>query len=260
MRALLPTPADEVDLHAFYAEDWLAGGGLRVNFVASVDGAAQAEGRSEGLQTRGDNRVFAALRDLADVVLAGAGTVTIEGYRAVKVSERRKAIRRDYGLRESLPTAVVSRSLRFDPESALFTDAAPDARTIVLTCETAPVERRIALARVADVLICGGSAVDPVLARRALEERGLTRILSEGGPIAFGSLAVAGVVDELCLSITPMLVGPGPTRIVDGTAPWPAARELTLAGLLEEDGALFARYRALADTAANRDESPGVPS
>lgn len=243
MRALLPELAEDVDVHAVYSAGWLDAGGLRVNFVASADGAAQLAGKSEGLQTKGDNRVFAALRDLADVVLAGAGTVAIEGYRAVQVSDRRRAVRRDYGLRDVLPTAVLSRSLRFDPESALFTDAEPDARTVVLTCEAAPAERRAALARVADVAICGGELVEPALARRALEDRGLTRILSEGGPISFADLALGGVVDELCLSLTPLLVGPGPTRITNGPAPWPDPTQLTLVDLLEEDGALFARYR-----------------
>ncbi len=243
MRALLPAPHDEVDVHAFYAADWLEDGGLRVNFVTSADGAAQAEGKSGGLQTAGDNRVFAALRDLADVILAGAGTVTIEGYRAVVVSDKRAAIRRDLGLRDVLPTAVVSRSLRLNPDSALFTVAAPDARTIVLTCEAAPAERRTALEKVADVAICGGELVDVPVARAALEQRGLTRILSEGGPTAFAHLMAGGVVDELCLSLTPMLVGPGPTRITSGTELWDEAAALRLTGLLEEDGALFLRYR-----------------
>lgn len=244
MRALLPAPSPDVDVHAFYADGWLERGGLRVNFVSSVDGAAQADGRSEALQTPGDNRVFAALRDLADVVVAGAGTVTIEGYRAVVLSERRTALRREFGLRDVLPTAVISRSLRLDPESALFAGAPPRARTIVLTCEAAPRERRAALAKVADVAICGAERVDPALARAALEERGLTRILSEGGPIAFAQLALAGVVDELCLSVTPMLVGPGPSRIIAGAALWTTPLRLRLAGLLEEDGAVFLRYRA----------------
>src|SRR5919201_6126548 len=126
MRALLPTRNDDVDVHAFYSSDWLDAGGLRVNFVSSADGAAQAEGKSAGLQTPGDNRVFAALRDLADVVVAGAGTVTIEGYRAITVSDERAEIRRSYGLADVLPTAVISRSLRLNPDSALFRDAAPE--------------------------------------------------------------------------------------------------------------------------------------
>jgi riboflavin biosynthesis pyrimidine reductase len=243
MRALLPPSNDEIDVHAFYAADWLDDGGVRVNFVSSADGAAQAEGKSEGLQTAGDNRVFAALRDVADVILAGAGTVTIEGYRAVVVSDKRRAIRRDLGLREVLPTAVISRSLRLNPDSALFTDAVPDARTIVLTCDAAPAERRAALEKVADVAICGGETVDVPLARAALEQRGLTRILSEGGPTAFAQLMAGGVVDELCLSLSPMLVGPGPTRITAGAELWEQSVALRLTGLLEEDGALFLRYR-----------------
>jgi riboflavin biosynthesis pyrimidine reductase len=243
MRALLPEPADDVDVHAFYAADWLDQGGLRVNFVSSADGAAQADGRSAGLQTKGDNRVFAALRDLADVVIAGAGTVTIEGYRAVHLSAKRAAIRRDHGLRAVLPTAVISRSLRLDPVSALFADAPPDARTIVLTCEAASADRRGALEKVADVAVCGGERVEPVLARAALEERGLTRMLSEGGPTTFGYLLEGRAADELCLSFTPMLIGPGPSRITAGPAGWDEPLGIQLTGLLEEDGALFLRYR-----------------
>lgn len=240
MRALLPTPADDVDLHAFYSDGWLGSGGLRVNFIASVDGAAQAAGKSAGLQTPGDNRIFAVLRDLADVVLAGAGTVVAEGYRAVSMSPARAGIRREHGLPDALPVAVISRSLRLDADAAVFA-AAASARTIVLTCAAAPADRRAALAEVADVVTCGADTVEPGLARRALEQRGLTRILSEGGPSAFADLVRGGVVDELCLSISPLLVGPGPTRITSGPD-WPAAAGLTLFGLLEEDGALFARY------------------
>jgi riboflavin biosynthesis pyrimidine reductase len=243
MRALLPTPADDVDVHAFYAADWLADGGLRVNFVASTDGAATEDGVSRGLQTPGDNRVFAALRDLADVVVAGAGTVRIEGYAAIKVSDRRRAIREQHRLRPTVPLAVVSRSLRLNPAAELFTAAAVDAPTIVLTCAAADATRRAALERVADVVVCGDVTVDFAAAGVALADRGLTRILCEGGPTLFAELARSGVVDELCLSVTPVLTGPGARRIVAGD-PWLGdPRPLSLTGLLEEDGALFCRYR-----------------
>jgi riboflavin biosynthesis pyrimidine reductase len=232
MRALLPEPIDDVDVHEFYARDWLDGGGIRMNFVASVDGAATEDGVSRGLQTPGDNRVFAALRDLADVVLAGAGTVRTEGYSAIRLSARRTAIRRGHGLAERLPTAVVSRSLRLDPRAALFTEAPPDARTIVLTCGAGDPAVR-------DVDFAGAHA--------ALIERGLTRILSEGGPTLFAEMARAGAVDELCLSVTPLLTGPGARRIVAGDL-WPGDPvQLALTGLLEEDGALFCRYRVQRD-------------
>lgn len=242
MRALLPDHRDDADVHAHYAVDWLEPGGLRVNFVAAVDGAVSASGRSRGLQTPGDNVVFAALRDLADVVAVGAGTAVAEGYRAVRLGERRRALRREHGLSEQLPVAVLSRTLRLDPASSLFADAAPDARTLVLTCNAADPERRQALNRVAEVIDCGAQTVDPALARQALEKRGYQRILCEGGPTVFSDLAEAGVVDELCLSVTPMLSGPGAGRITAGNA-WESALPLSLVGLLEEDGALFCRYR-----------------
>jgi riboflavin biosynthesis pyrimidine reductase len=100
---------------------------------------------------------------------------------------------------------------------------------------------------VADVVVCGDSDVDFAGAHAALVERGLTRILSEGGPTLFAEMARAGVVDELCLSVTPLLTGPGARRIVAGEL-WPGDPvALGLTGLLEEDGALFCRYRVQRD-------------
>jgi riboflavin biosynthesis pyrimidine reductase len=242
VRVLLPRPEPDVDVHDYYAADWVRDGGLRVNFISSADGAATSDGLSAGLQTPGDNRVFAALRDLADIVLAGAGTVRKEGYSAVELPADRCALRREYGLAAALPTAVVSRSLRLDPGSGLFT-ATGDARTIVLTCAAADASAQAALRRVADVVICGEQDVDLALARAELAARGHTRILCEGGPTLFAQLARAGVADELCLSLTPILTGPGARRIVAGEL-WPdGPRPLRLTGLLEEDGALFCRYR-----------------
>ncbi len=243
MRSLMPHPAEDVDVHAFYAESWLERGGLRANFVTSADGAAHAMGTSKGLQTPGDNVVFTALRDLADVVLVGSGTVTSEKYRPVHLSPERQQVRMQHGLARLQPIAITTGSLRLDPDDRLFTDTDPGARTIVLTCASADADRRAALARVADVLTCGEDVVEPVLVRQALEERGLTRILSEGGPTAFAGLAAAGVVDELCLSLSPILVGPGAGRIVAGADEWPDARGMELVGLLEDAGALFLRYR-----------------
>jgi riboflavin biosynthesis pyrimidine reductase len=242
MRALIPGLVDDVDIHAYYAAGWLDRGGLRVNFVSAADGAVHAGGLSRGLQTPGDNAVFAALRNLADVVHVGSGTAVAEGYGPIVPGAERRAIRRSYGLREVVPVAVQSRSLALDPDNELFTEAQPEARTIVLTCAAADPERRRLLKPVADLVDCGDETVEPALVRRALEERGLTRILSEGGPSVFADLARHGVVDELCLSITPILGGPGPGRISAG-AEWPSPLPLTLLGLLEEDGSLFCRYR-----------------
>lgn len=242
MRALLPDLVTDVDVHAFYARDWVDRGGVRVNFVASADGGAHANGKSRGLQTPGDNMVFAALRDLADVVLVGSGTANAEGYRTARLSPERRRIRSAHGLPPELPIAITTRSLNLDPASPVFAAGESGPRTLVLTCAAADSGRRRALARVADVIVCGQDAPEPALVRRELQARGLTRILSEGGPTAFAELAAGGVVDELCLSLSPMLVGPGAGRIVSGAAQWPVPRGLELAGLLEDDGALFLRY------------------
>ena len=244
MRALLPEAAEKVDLPRHYARDWLDVGGVRANFISSVDGAVTVAGLSRGLQTPGDNRVFAVLRDLADAVLVGAGTARLEGYAVVRLSTRRRAVRREFGLDETLPTVVVSHSLQVDPRSALFAASGP--RTIVITRAAADQSVRAQLESVADVLVCGDEVVDLGAARLALAERGLTRLVCEGGPTLFAGLAQAGLVEELCLTVSPQLAGPGAGRIVGGPG-WPldmAGRNpLRLEGLLVEDEALFCRYR-----------------
>jgi len=244
MRALLPASADsadpDVDLHAHYATDWIERGGLRVNFVSSIDGAATTDGRSRGLQTPGDNRIFAALRDLADVVLIGAGTARAENYQARPVAAQRSEVRQRYNITPDLPIAVISKSLNLDPTSNLFAPAGP--RTIVLTCNAANPDARSRLDPVADVAVCGETEVELANVQHALRERGRIRVLCEGGPHLFAELLGGGLVDELCLSVTPILAGPGATRITAGHV-IPEPIDAQLHGLLEEDGALFCRYR-----------------
>jgi riboflavin biosynthesis pyrimidine reductase len=245
MRELVPTFTDDVDIHEFYARGWIDEGGLRMNFVSSLDGAASIQGQSRGLQTPGDNAVFAAMRDLADVVLVGAGTARDEGYRPSKPGAQRRANRERFGLAPVPPIALVSRALTLDPAWNLFTGAEPDVRTVVITCAASDPSVRAALAEVADVLVLGDESVDLAAILPALGERGLTRVLGEGGPSIFGEFAAAGLVDELCLSVSPLLAGPGPQRITHGM-PWPdGPRPYSLYGLLEEDGALFGRYHAV---------------
>ncbi|MEO9139231.1 MAG: dihydrofolate reductase family protein [Jatrophihabitans sp.] len=241
MRALLPAPVDDVDLHAYYAAGWLDRGGIRANFVSSVDGAVSTSGTSKTLQTESDGVVFAVLRDLADVVLVGAGTAVAECYHPIPFSERRLEIRRSYGLRPELPVAVISRSLRLDPDDVFFTDATAAQRPIVLTTEAADAEKRRLLKQVADVVDCGDQVIDSVLVRQALVERGLTRILCEGGPTVLNDLIREGVVDELCVTLAPTLVGGGPPRMT-GDHEWAAPAGVTLVGLVEDAGNLFCRY------------------
>lgn len=206
---------------------------LRVNFVSTLDGAATgANGRSGSINTEADGVVFHLLRRLSDVVVVGAGTVRTEGYQ--RLGEE------DGG---ALPLAVVSNSARMP--GALLAPAPGRGPALLLTRADAPpealAEARDALGEEA-VLVCGESAVDLVAARAALESRGLTRILAEGGPSLLGAMLEQGVVDELDLSWAPRLVGGDGPRIVRS-----AALDVALApmAMVEAEGTVMGRWRVL---------------
>ncbi len=248
MRRLLPVPADEVDLTSAYAMPPGAVRHLRANFVCSADGAVSVAGRSGGLSGPADKRVFTTLRDLADVVLVGAGTARAEGYRPARADPSRRAARREAGLAEVPTIALVSSALALDPGLPVLAEA--EVRTIVVTHAAAPAGARTALAGVADLVIAGADRVDLASALDQLAARGLARVLCEGGPRLLGSLLAADLVDELCLTVSPLVVGPGAGRIVAGP-PVDAVQPVRLVHALEEDGALFLRY-ALARSEAAR--------
>lgn len=209
---------------------------LRVNFVSSIDGAATVDGKSGGLGGEADHRVFDILRTLCDVVLVASGTVKAEGYGAMILDAPSVDARVLAGLKPQPTFAIVSGSLDLDPSSDVFAKA--PVRPLVITTSSAPPNE--ALGAVADVVACGSKTVDPVLMVSKFVERGLTRIHCEGGPSFFGSLIAADVVDELCLTVSPLLVGGDSGRIAKGAVPDP--RTMSLAGVLRSDDTLLLRY------------------
>jgi riboflavin biosynthesis pyrimidine reductase len=218
---------------------------LRANMVASLDGAATVDGRSGGLSGAADEQVFAMLRAHADVILVGAGTARAERYGPVRPESEglRWAFLRD-GRPPSAPIAVVTRALDLDTTSPLFTEAPPHARTIVITTESAPADRRAAAARTAEVIMAGEASVDLKAAVDALAERGHPRISCEGGPHLLAQLAGAGLLDELCLTMSPLLAGPDADRIITGGLPMRGGgtQPFTLAHVLADEGFLICRY------------------
>jgi riboflavin biosynthesis pyrimidine reductase len=239
VRRLFPDVRD-LDDDASLAEAYRAPAGrfLRVNFIASLDGATTVSGRSRGLQSPGDLRVFRMLRALADVVLVGAGTAVAEGYGPMSDDSAVGRMRLALGRPATAPIAVVSRRASLDPRSTLAGGSSP---TILITCEAADPDRRTALAEAGlDVWVCGGHDVDLPTAVDRLVERGLAEITCEGGPQLLRSALAAGVVDELDLSMAPALVG-GEVRLV-GDEPLHDVVRLDLRQVLEEDGMLFTRY------------------
>ncbi|MEV7144018.1 pyrimidine reductase family protein [Streptomyces tauricus] len=215
---------------------------LRANMVSTLDGAAQHDGRSQPISSAADMRIFGTLRGLADVVIVGAETVRQEGYRPARAREDFAARRAAAGQGPAPAIAVVSASLDLDFSLPLFTS--PLLPTLLLTGAAAAPDRIAAAEKAgARVVIAGdGTGVEPARAVRALAGLGLRRLLTEGGPRLLGQLVAAGVLDELCLTVSPMLTVGDAQRIAGGpSVAVPSRFELT--SLLEEDGFLFSRYR-----------------
>ncbi|MBA3232518.1 MAG: pyrimidine reductase family protein [Propionibacteriales bacterium] len=240
MQSLYPTSPSELDdgdlagLYAYPSERrW-----VRANFVTTLDGAAQgSDDRSGSLSSKADQRVFAILRSLCDVVVVGANTARVEGYLPVLAAETSTQLRNDLGLASVPAIAIVSRSLRID--STLLQGG--DAPTFVITTESAPVELRREVEALVRVIVVGDDGIDWGTALDRLGGHGYQRVLCEGGPSLMRDLVASGQLDELCLTLTPHLTAGDRLRITHGEAVDPVPR-LHLRHLLEADGELFCRY------------------
>ena len=218
VRLLLPEVREISDPDLFDLYD-APGPHLRAGFVTSVDGAIAVDGVSAGLGSRADKAVFRALRVCADAVLVGAGTARAEDYGPVRYSPEAAAWRATHGRAPETPVVVVSRSGEVNDRLR--------AGPVILAV---PPE----VDADGDVI----PTVEPSALVAALHERGLTRLLCEGGPSLLTSLLAAGVVDELCLTTSPTAVGEGPHLL--GAVP---RTSLTLVSLVYEDpGVLLARW------------------
>ncbi len=172
------------------------------------------------------------------MIVVAAGTARDEGYGPPRTSAANQAARVARGQTAFPRLALVTRSLDLDPTSAMFAEA-PE-RPLVFTVTDAPEERRAALAAVAEVVTVGHDGVEPGALLAELHRRGHRTVLVEGGPSFNAQLVAAGLVDEVNLSVSPMLVGGTSARVAQGGAEHPT--ELALAHLWEGGGLLFARY------------------
>ena len=213
---------------------------VRANMIESADGAATVDGLSGGLGGSADHEIFGLLRALAGVILVGAGTARAEAYRPARATPRWAALRA--GRPGTPPIAVLSGRLDLDPEGPLLAAAPAAARTIVITSESAPADQRAQIARHADVIIGGEHEVTAAAAVSALAGQGYREILAEGGPHLLGQLAAAGLIDELCVTISPVLAGGPAGRIIQGPASRPASRLALAHVLADDDGYLLCRY------------------
>jgi riboflavin biosynthesis pyrimidine reductase len=244
MQRLFPEPG-EVDIAEVY------GGTLApphpdrphvtVNMVASVDGKTAVDGRSGGLSSPPDKAIFRLLRSLADVVLVGAGTARAEGYGTVKAADDVRAQRAARGQTPVAALAIVSRSVNLDWTSSVFTE--PTRRPFVLVPADAPTSSLRAAEKVATVITAGEGGVDLATALGILRrDHGVASVLCEGGPSLNGQLAAGRLLDQLCVTVSPAVVG-GDSATILGAVDLPSLLDLTLASALLSEGALFLRYR-----------------
>ena len=233
IRRLHPDPAEVDTLDDYAVPD--TDRHLRVNMVCGVDGGAAVEGRVGVLSGAADQVLLHELRTLCDVLLVGAGTIRAEGYGPIRLSEEQQQRRVAAGIAPVPRLAVLSRSLDLDLESPVFTKAT--ARPILLTTAGASPHRRAEAAKMADLLDTDGlpDAID------RLARTGLPRILSEGGPHVLSQLYAAGLVDELCLAIAPVVTGGEDLRITAGP-PLKPPKMQQLTAVSEREGFLFLRY------------------
>jgi riboflavin biosynthesis pyrimidine reductase len=182
---------------------------IAVNMVSSADGKATLAGRTAPMSAETDRELFHHLRTQADGILVGAGTVRIERYGRVTKTPELQAKREREGVRADAIAVIVSRSGDLPEDLGVLAEA------------------RI-LADLADL--------------RSLREEGIRSLLCEGGPHLNSTLFHEGLVDELFLTVAPVIAGPGESlTIVEGVT-LPDAVELELLTAHEAQGHLFLRY------------------
>lgn len=205
---------------------------LRINLIAAVSGdAAGVDGTSETLSNPADRAILRAIRDVSDAVVVGAASVRAEGYRVP--------------LRSKLVVVTSTGDLsghRIAPERA---------DRVVVICPAAAAARvrsslGDSLCNLATTLVAPDTdgRLSPADIVQTLHAQGLTSLICEGGPSLAGQFLQAGLVDELCLSTSPIVIGSG--LPVFGTERFDASA-LSLTQLLIDDGsALYARWRVQA--------------
>ncbi|MCY3786356.1 MAG: dihydrofolate reductase family protein [bacterium] len=203
--------------------------------VTSVDGAVSVQGRSGALGGPADWAVLSALRGRADAIVVGAGTARAEDYGPLTLAAPARERRLARGQAPEPLLAVVSASGALDPTARLFSGPRPR----LYLPESAPPQRRAALEAVADVRTAGVATVEAEAVTADLAAEGRTLVLLEGGPRLNACFAAADLIDEFCITRSPLLAGGGPGLIDAGPL---ATRDLLLDRLLVADGMVFARY------------------
>ena len=241
--------SDLVELYRYPAPE--GRGWVRSNFVMSLDGSVQGpDGRSGSINTESDHHIFALQRALADAVLVGATTVRFEGYRAIDLEPWQLQVREQEGLAPYPMLVIISASADLDPMIATPAEGAGGAVMIITTAGKPAEDLEPLRAAGITVLEAGGTTLDLAQIVDQLAGTGFQRLLCEGGPRLHNDLLAADALDELCLTLAPVVVGGQGLRSTAGAAlPVPSSFRLHHA-LYADDGALFTDYRVARTSSA----------
>jgi riboflavin biosynthesis pyrimidine reductase len=228
-------PSTDAELEAYYGEPPR---GVRANMVQSVDGAGAFHGRTKAITDPADQDLLLHLRGHADAVLVGSATVQAEMYGPVRLSDAVRARREQDGYTAVPPLVIVTARAILPTDLRVFDPAGPRP---IIAAPASAAEAAARLNDVADVVEVGDTEVDPVQLIDVLRERGLHRLLCEGGPFLLSQLIERDLVDEMCLTVSPYLAGAQPTT------PQPASTrerptQLRLRHVLSRDDLLYLRY------------------
>ena len=216
--------------------------------ISTLDGAATgAGGVSGGINGDADYRVFRVLRALADVVLVGAGTVRAERYTPLSVPDGLADLRAASGRAPAIELAIVTRSGDL-PEQITDVAQHPAGTVPPIVLTTSAGAARLTGYPADRVVVTGEDSVDLQAALDALADRGLVRVLAEGGPSLLGDLADGDHLDELCLTTSPLVVGgPAPRIVTSGSYLGKGGAPARLVQILHSGGSLLARWSLRAD-------------
>jgi riboflavin-specific deaminase-like protein len=236
-RTLAPQ-SEEVDVVDLYMSDRRSVDGrpwMMFNMVASIDGATALYGSSTALNDKDDRDLFHVLRAVPDVILVGAGTVRAEDYGPVSLDARRRELREAQGQSAAPLLAIVTGRLSLDPEARVFSD--PEYRPMVITSTNADPGKLALLGDAAEVVI-----LQPLTAEAILDQLAAASvILCEGGPTLNGQFVAAGLVDEMNVTVSPLLLSGDSSKIARGEQADPPLG-MRLDRALVGDRSLFLRY------------------
>ncbi len=207
------------------------------NMVATADGRATLGGRTQGISSDTDRDLFHTLRTQVDAVLVGTATIALEGYGPLARRPEVRRLRAALGLAEVPLACTATRTLELPVQTPLFRD--PESRIVVLTNsdrEPPQCEAQLIVERIEGDELDLAAGVE-----RLRSAHGVRAMLHEGGPTLLAAMLAPGLVDELFLTVSPVLVGGGEPAVVEGVA-LERPRRMGLLSALEHESFLFLRY------------------